>query len=261
MAKQSINTIKQWFKTSLKPTQQQFWDWLDSFRHKDDKVQPDEVDGLQNLLDAKVDKKDVVEPEVWDNTKAYVYDAETQQYVSFQNAASENLQFKVEGFYRLLADTAAGESPESHPAKWAYQGQTIGEITIGDIQGLTEALGNKIETSEKGANNGVATLGGDGKLTASQLPEIQSGGSADLLRLSENPTYNAGGSVKIIKYSYVSDPTKYYEERFAYANGLATKIEIKDDIAATWIQKTDIYNGSGQLQKPTIATITAWTIT
>jgi hypothetical protein len=35
MSKQSINTLKNWFRTGLKPTQSQFRDWLDSFFHKD----------------------------------------------------------------------------------------------------------------------------------------------------------------------------------------------------------------------------------
>lgn len=52
MAKVSVNTIKNWFQTGLKPTQSQFWDWLDSFRHKDDAVTIAEVTGLQAQLDA-----------------------------------------------------------------------------------------------------------------------------------------------------------------------------------------------------------------
>lgn len=34
--KQPIATLKQWFETGDFPTQQQFWDWLDSYVHKDD---------------------------------------------------------------------------------------------------------------------------------------------------------------------------------------------------------------------------------
>lgn len=30
------DTIKQWFETGDFPTQQQFWDWLDSYVHKDE---------------------------------------------------------------------------------------------------------------------------------------------------------------------------------------------------------------------------------
>jgi hypothetical protein len=53
MALTALNTIKNWFKTNLIPTQQQFWDTLDSFRHKSDKVAATDVDGLNALLAAK----------------------------------------------------------------------------------------------------------------------------------------------------------------------------------------------------------------
>jgi hypothetical protein len=56
MAKQTLNTLKQFFKIALKPTQQQFWDWLDSFWHKDDKIPLQSLDGLQDELDKKADK-------------------------------------------------------------------------------------------------------------------------------------------------------------------------------------------------------------
>ncbi|WP_433780354.1 hypothetical protein [Flavobacterium anhuiense] len=56
MAIQTLNTIKNWFKTTLKPSQQQFWDTWDSFRHKLDKVPVKDVEGIDELLNAKADK-------------------------------------------------------------------------------------------------------------------------------------------------------------------------------------------------------------
>lgn len=50
MAIQTLQTIKNWFKTTLKPTQAQFWDTWDSFRHKYDKVPVKDVDGIDELL-------------------------------------------------------------------------------------------------------------------------------------------------------------------------------------------------------------------
>ncbi|MCA0234961.1 MAG: hypothetical protein LCH81_01110 [Bacteroidetes bacterium] len=50
MAKQAINTIKGWFQTGDKPTQSQFWDWLDSFVHKDDTIEINNVNGLDDAL-------------------------------------------------------------------------------------------------------------------------------------------------------------------------------------------------------------------
>ena len=50
MAKQSVATIKSWFQTGDKPTQAQFWDWLESFIHKDDPITTSQVTGLNTTL-------------------------------------------------------------------------------------------------------------------------------------------------------------------------------------------------------------------
>ncbi len=143
MAKQSLNTLKNWFKTGLKPLQVQFWHWMDSFWHKDELIPATTIDGLQGLLDSKVDKKDAVDPEqvgVYDPAKNYVYDPLVAEYVSFSNPASEEPKFTVEGFYRLTENAPAGQNPETHPAHWSYQGTVLGEITINDVVGLREEL-------------------------------------------------------------------------------------------------------------------------
>lgn len=56
MALQTLNTIKNWFRTGFKPTQNQFWDTWDSFRHKYEKVPVKDVEGLDELLLTKADK-------------------------------------------------------------------------------------------------------------------------------------------------------------------------------------------------------------
>jgi len=146
MSKQPKNTLREWFRRGLKPTQQQFWDWLDSFWHKDEPIPASTIDGLQGLLDAKVDKKDTVDPDQvgpYNPATTYVFDAARAEYVSFSNAGSAEPQFQVEGFYRLTENAPAGENPETHPGHWAYQGYTIGEITIDDVAELNEALKNR----------------------------------------------------------------------------------------------------------------------
>lgn len=143
MATTPLNTLKNWFKTSLKPTQSQFWAWLDSFWHKDEDIPAAKIDGLQELLDSKVDKKDAIAPDQvgpYDPDVDYVYDALLAEYVSFSNPASEDPRFQTEGFYRLKEDAPAGENPETHPAHWVYQGTVLGEIAIEDVVGLREEL-------------------------------------------------------------------------------------------------------------------------
>lgn len=55
MAVQPIDTLKSWFETGDFPTQQQFWDWIDSFIHKDQGISVGDVDGLTELLQGKAD--------------------------------------------------------------------------------------------------------------------------------------------------------------------------------------------------------------
>ena len=50
-----INTIKNWFKTGLKPTQTQFWSTWDSFWHKSESLPISSISGLGNLLDGKAE--------------------------------------------------------------------------------------------------------------------------------------------------------------------------------------------------------------
>lgn len=55
MAKQSIEQLKQWFETGDIPTQSQFWDWLDSFIHKDEQLTVGNVQNLSTILSQKAD--------------------------------------------------------------------------------------------------------------------------------------------------------------------------------------------------------------
>jgi len=57
MPKQSINTIKNWFRTGLKPTQQQFWDTWDSFWHKDQTIPSSAIENLDNRFQEKADQE------------------------------------------------------------------------------------------------------------------------------------------------------------------------------------------------------------
>lgn len=63
MAKVSINIIKEWFKNQMKPPQEQFWAWLDSFWHKDDLIPTASIEGLDGKLQKKADLVDGVVPE------------------------------------------------------------------------------------------------------------------------------------------------------------------------------------------------------
>ncbi len=50
-----INNLKQWFRNGLKPTQEQFWAWMDSFWHKNEKIPQASIEGLDKSLEAKAE--------------------------------------------------------------------------------------------------------------------------------------------------------------------------------------------------------------
>lgn len=55
MAATALATIKNWFKTGLKPTQTQFWATWDSFWHKDENIPIAKIDGLTAAIDGKAE--------------------------------------------------------------------------------------------------------------------------------------------------------------------------------------------------------------
>lgn len=55
MAKQTLNTIKGWFRTAFKPTQAQFWDTWDSFFHKDEKIPFGSIENIEQRFNEKAD--------------------------------------------------------------------------------------------------------------------------------------------------------------------------------------------------------------
>ncbi|WP_433836071.1 hypothetical protein [Flavobacterium anhuiense] len=56
MAIQTLDTIKNWFRTGLKPTQAQFWDTWQSFWHKNEEIPQSSIANLINSLDNKENK-------------------------------------------------------------------------------------------------------------------------------------------------------------------------------------------------------------
>lgn len=147
----SLTTIKNWFKTGLKPTQAQFWAVFDSFRHKDDGVPAGDVSGLQDLLDGKMDKKAItatIKAGTYVPGQAYVYDALIPEYVSFSNPNSASPDFQAEGWYRLTANATGVQTPDTNPEIWKYNGRTLGDVTIDDVFGLTEVISSKVDKVE-----------------------------------------------------------------------------------------------------------------
>lgn len=66
--------------------------------------------------------------------------------------------------------------------------------TIADVTGLSTALSNKLDTSQRGAASGVASLGADGKVPTSQLPTIAN--TAADITIADSGNYFDGANVE-----------------------------------------------------------------
>jgi uncharacterized protein (TIGR02145 family) len=93
----------------------------------------DEEDGLKFVDPPESETITLDTVEVYDDTKAYTAG---NTFVSYVNAVSTDPQFQEEAIYRCDVDTLAGESPESHPSKWVYQGTSV-EVSSGNTSNTT----------------------------------------------------------------------------------------------------------------------------
>ena len=69
------NTLKNWFRTGLKPLQEQFWAWMDSYWHKDEKIPITAIDDVENILNEKADAEALANHLTDNNAHVDLFDA------------------------------------------------------------------------------------------------------------------------------------------------------------------------------------------
>lgn len=121
MAIININNLKQYFLTGLKPTQQQFWNLIDSFRHKNDPIPALEVDGLQDLLDQKLD------------AELYVGKPIHKNYENI-TALTSDQSSQIEGYFYGIEDATGFGNITNGRATVSYKGTTNGNESDYDIE-------------------------------------------------------------------------------------------------------------------------------
>ena len=130
------DTVKQWFKTKLKPTQAQFYTFFDSIRWKEEKIATSDVDGLDNLLTTKADK-----------APFDVHLADTTKHVTAQEKANWN-----EVTANNTGDETLVSLQDKRPLK-TVQGESIegnGNITIQSEIAITDHLDSeKFKVTDK----------------------------------------------------------------------------------------------------------------
>lgn len=136
---------------------------------------------IQAQLDAKVDENAPIvggtKTKITYDSKGLVTagaDATTSDIAEGTNLYFTDARAKAAAVSDAIVDGVTDVAPSQNAVFDALAGKADVSHThaISDITGLQTALDNKVDDSEKGAANGVATLGADGKLTASQIPAI-----------------------------------------------------------------------------------------
>lgn len=108
-------------------------------------------------------------------------------------------------------------SYDSVSQKWKNAPVTKTQVGLGNVDNTADAdkpvstatqtvLDAKIDASEKGALDGVATLGGDGKLSAAQMPTASDVGIAALVADTQTAT---GAAVEGIAQSVIAASTPF----------------------------------------------------
>jgi hypothetical protein len=173
----AIQTLKQWFSNFKKPTQEQFWAWIDSFWHKSEKIPMDSIEGLENaiqgtasveqlrnhltdsqahkeLLDNKVDKVPGKKLTTEDFTTELRKKLEGLQQVDVSvllprgnfSGTAQDLKDLIDNLTRILQspDTELDELQEI-VAYIKQNKHILSTLGISNIAGLEDALANKAD--------------------------------------------------------------------------------------------------------------------
>lgn len=105
----TLNTIKNWFRTTFKPTQAQYWDTWDSFWHKEESIPTAAVTGL----DAQLAKIPVTVIKNVSGADTYLLNADTKlESIYLKTTDSENVKVGLTvGGGEYFDDTVEPGSP------------------------------------------------------------------------------------------------------------------------------------------------------
>lgn len=177
----NLNTIKNWFKTGLKPTQQQFWDTWDSFWHKDDNIPVANIEGIDTLLNQKANKSVVDNHLIDANAHANLFSGKEDKSKKGQPngyAPLNNLGKILSDYLTIVDDLVSGGRESLLSAEQGVELQAqinqinillqSDDVNLDHVQELVNAIKN-IQTSLSTILVNDLTSGGTTKaLTAEQ---------------------------------------------------------------------------------------------
>ena len=195
----TIETLKQWFSNLKKPTQEQFWAWLDSFWHKSEKIPMASVEGLDKLVegtasaeqlsnhlndtqahkllfDKKVDKVEGKELSSNDFTNEYKQKLDTLHPIDTSKLLSKgNFTGTAQDLKKQIDDKA----DKNHKHKWSEieekpsipSEENFWKSNIGEIEISNENKGGRQSGSYNfyGGQGILLTFRGGGNITSLEI--------------------------------------------------------------------------------------------
>lgn len=224
MAQTAINTIKQWFKTGSKPTQEQFWSWMDSYLHKDEMISQNKIQDLNTTLSSKADADQLANKANADATNLTQGQVEAwnTKLKTLSDAPSDNKQYvRKNGAWEVITISGGGGNT----------GPTYDKNGVFYLNGLLRL--NTVYATELGSTAGTKALVMKQDGSVHTVPISALGGSTGITPVPAPSAKNklAGKKISFIGDSITSfgDGTPEYNSATGYTyddvwSGLVLKL-------------------------------------
>ena len=224
MAKTTINIIKSWFKTGLKPTQDQFWSWQDSYWHKDEIIPQENIQNLNITLSSKADADQLANKANVDATNLTQGQVEAwnTKLKTLSDAPSDNKQYvRKNGAWEVITISGGGGNT----------GPTYDKNGVFYLNGLLRL--NPVYATELGSTDGTKALVMKQDGSVHTVPISALGGSTGITPVPAQSAKNklAGKKISFIGDSITSfgDGTPEYNSATGYTyddvwSGLVLKL-------------------------------------
>lgn len=213
MAITDKNTIKSWFRNFLKPTQEQFWNWMDSYWHKEEKIPQDAIEGWDEFLQSLPSQGTLQNYLLKDGSN--LSDDEKTDFTTAINALTHD--------YEKGSETIKGTG---------YTKQQVDNL-IDNIDLTTKADKNAENLVENDVEKWREKLG----ITATPEPEITQG---SVIKFDELRDY--GNTTPLSTFTIDLNRAKRGNVQYVYFNGQA----LPSDAKLKWLNNVNQYFIAGK---------------
>lgn len=176
----SISILKTWFTTGKKPTQAQFWAWLDAFWHKDEQIPTSSISGLENALNGKA-SADQLNSHINDDDAHPTLERKSEKGQAGGYAPLDEFGILISSYLKLVNDLVTGGTDAVLSAEQGknLQNQIDGintllssdDVNLDTVQELVDAI-KEVETSLTTILVNDLTTGGVTKALTAEMGKL-----------------------------------------------------------------------------------------